>query len=131
MALGLWGGLVAAEMVVELRSRTPEEMRHAAALHYWIDVLLELPLLAAVLVTGAVLVASAWPLTPLHWVKVGAGLLAIAANLWCVGHVLRRNRTASDAAALARHARWVRVTAAFGLPFGAIALYLGLAYFAR
>lgn len=61
--------------------------------------------------------------------KVGAGLAAVAANLWCVAHVVARKRRSDDPAAVTRHARWVRVTATVGLPFGAVALYLGLAYF--
>jgi hypothetical protein len=96
LSLGLWGGLVAAEGVVELTPRTDDELRFAATLHYWMDVLLELPLLAAVLVTGAVLTAAAWPLSPLHGVKIAAGLTAVGANLWCVAHVIARRRGLGD-----------------------------------
>lgn len=129
-ALGLWGGLVLAEGVVELASRTEDELRHAATLHYWMDVLVEVPLLAAVLVTGAVLCARAWPLSAIHWVKIGAALVAVAVNLWCVAHVIERRRRIDDAASLRRHGRRVRI-AAIGVPFAAVALYLGLVHFAR
>ncbi len=47
------------------------------------DLLIELPLLAAVVVTGAVLAKRAWPLSTLHGVKIAAGSTAVAANLWC------------------------------------------------
>lgn len=129
-ALGLWGGLVAAEGVVELTPRTDDERRHAAKLHYWMDLVIELPLLAAVSMTGAILASRAWPLSPLHWVKIGAGSIAVAANLWCVVHVAKR-RHVEDSLALRRHGRWVRATASVGIPFAAVALYVGVAYFAR
>jgi hypothetical protein len=131
VALGLWGGLVFAEGVVELASRTEDELRHAAKLHYWMDVLVEVPLLAAVLATGAVLAARAWPLSAIHWVKIGAALVALGANLWCVAHVIARRRRMDDLAALRRHGQRVRVSAVIGVPFAAIALYVGLIHFAR
>jgi hypothetical protein len=131
LSLGLWGGLVAAEGVVELTPRTDEQLRFAATLHYWMDVLVELPLLAAVIVTGAVLTAAAWPLSPLHWVKVAAGLAAVGANLWCVAHVIARRRRLGELEQVRRHGKRVRMTAAVGIPLGAVALVLGLSYFAR
>ena len=129
-ALGLWAGLVAAEGVVELSARTDEERRFASRLHARMDAIVELPLLCAVLLTGAVLVSRAWPLSPLHWVKVIAGLLAVSANLWCVVHVFARQRRQADPVELRRQGRLVRLTAVVGLPFAGVALYLGLGYFA-
>ncbi len=131
VALGLWGGLVAGEAVVELKSRSDDECRHAAKLHYWMDLIVELPLLAAVLLTGAVLAVHAWPLSTLHWAKIGTGVVAVGANLWCVAHVVTRYRRREDVEALRRHGQWVRATASVGVPFAAVALYLGLSYFAR
>jgi hypothetical protein len=129
-ALASWGGLVAAEGVVELAPRTDDERRYAAKLHYWMDLVIELPLLGAVLLTGATLAARAWPLSLVGWVKIGAGLVAIGANLWCVTHVVARHRQGRDAEPLHRHGRAVRIAASVGLPFAAVALYLGLSYFA-
>src|ERR1017187_960774 len=111
IALGLWGGLVAGEAVVELKSRSDEECRQAAKLHYWMDIILDLPLPAAVVLTGAVLAMQARPLSPLHWAKIGAGLVAVSANLWCVAHVVTRYRRSEDVETLRRHGQWVRVTA--------------------
>jgi hypothetical protein len=130
VSLGLWGGLVAGEIVVELVSRSDDERRHAAKLHYWMDLLVELPLLAAVVLTGVVLVAHAWPLSTVHWVKIGGGLIAVGANLWCVAHVIARYRRANDAQALRAHGRRIIAAAFVGVPFAAVALYLGLVYFA-
>jgi len=131
IVLGLWGGLVAAEGVVELAPRSDEARRFSAELHYWMDMLVELPVLAAVLATGVVLAARAWPLSPLHWVKIAAGLVAVSANLGCVAHVVLRRRRIGDLSQLRHHGRRVRLTASVGLPFAAVALYVGLAYFAR
>ena len=131
VAIAFWGGFVAAEVVVELASRTDDELRHAAVLHYWMDLLVELPALVAVLVTGAVLTKSTWPPSPLLWIKIAAGLTAVTVNLWCVLHVVGRYRKLDDVASLHRHGRWVRVAATVGVPFGAVALYLGLSHFAR
>jgi hypothetical protein len=130
-ALCVWGGLVAAEGVVELAPRTDDERRLAAELHYRMDLAVELPVLAAVVVTGAVLAARVWPLSPLHWAKIAAGLAAVGANLWCVVHVVVRRRQANEGPALQRHGRWVRVTASVGVPCAAVALVIGLTYFAQ
>ncbi len=131
VALALWGGFVAAEGIVELASRSAEEVRHAAKLHYWMDVLVEVPLLGAVLVTGSVLALRAWPLSSLLGVKIACGLVAVAANLWCVAHVIARHRRADDAELLRRHGQRVRLTATIGVPFAVVALYVGFAHFAR
>jgi len=128
VVLAAWGGLVAAEAVVELTARTDEQRRHTATIHYWMDLLVELPLLAGVVVTGAVLVAQTWPLGTRELVKIGAGLAAVAANGLCVVHVVLRHRRASDRSDLARHERAIRLSAAVGLPFAAVALALGLTY---
>jgi hypothetical protein len=119
-----WGGLVLAEVVVEAVA----DARAAALTHYFIDLFGELPLLAGVLATGGVLVWRAWPLTPLHWLKVAAGLVAIAANLVCAVLVIARRRAVDDPAALARWGRRVWWTGA-GVPFGVVAAYVGLRYF--
>ena len=129
--LSLWGGFVLAEGVVELAARDDASRRAAARLHYWMDVLVELPLLAGVLATGGLLAARSWPLTRLHWIKVAAGLAAVAMNLFCVAHVVARQRRAGDPAALRRHGRFVKLAAGLGLPFALVAATLGFAYFRR
>lgn len=129
-ALGLWGGLVLAETVVEVSAGDDEQLRAAARLHYWIDLCVELPLLAAVLITGAWLTARAWPLTGLHAVKIALALVAIGCNLYCAVHVVLRYRRADDTTALRHHNRHVRLSF-LGLPAGLAALFIGLTYFAR
>jgi hypothetical protein len=129
--LSVWGGIVLAESVIEIAARDGDGMGRAATYHYWIDVLFEAPLLAGVLATGVVLSVRAWPLTPLHWFKIGAGLAAIAMNAYCVGQVILRKRHLADPARARRHHARVRHSAYVGIPFGLAAMALGLAYFRR
>lgn len=92
MLLSLWGGVVAAEMVVEdLGRRHAELQAPAARFHYWIDLLVELPLLLGVTGSGLLLAAMRWPLSGTHWLKIALAVVAIGANLICVGVVLRRH----------------------------------------
>jgi hypothetical protein len=124
--LALWGGIVLAEVVVELVGRDEAHVAAAATMHYWIDLLLELPVIAGILATGTVLAVRAWPLDRLHWLKIGAGLLAIAANLFCALVVVKRRHAKADARAAYRRPIFLSLT---GLPFGVLALYVGLRYF--
>jgi hypothetical protein len=92
VVLGLWGGIVLAEAVLEVVARRdPAHARTAAVVHFWIDLLCEGPVLVALLVTGGVL-ALRMPLTALHWAKIGCAILALGVNVWCIGVVLRRYR---------------------------------------
>ncbi len=131
LLLGAWAGLLLAEGVVEGLARGEEGgLRAAARIHYWMDLLIEAPLLAGVIATGIVLAVQAPVLTPTHWIKIGAGLVAVGANAYCVVVVVRRYRQRDDLAALKRHSRRILLASpAVGLPFGALAAYLGFAHF--
>jgi hypothetical protein len=91
--LSLWGGVVATEAVIELLPFRRREL-HAAAIrfHYWIDLLVELPLVLAVIVTGTVLALSIGELSGLHVIKIVLGATAVAVNLFCIVVVVRRGR---------------------------------------
>jgi len=54
--LSLWGGVVATEAVIEVYPFRQREL-HTATIrfHYWIDLLVELPLVLAVIATGSAL----------------------------------------------------------------------------
>ncbi len=130
IVLSLWGGLVAGEAVLELAATDPISQRHAAQVHYWMDLLVEAPLLAGVLATGGWLAARAWPPGTLLTLKMAAGLVAVMINAYCVVAVIRRKRQMDDAAALQRWSRRVRLSAT-GVPFAAVATVIGLAYFRR
>ena len=100
MVLSLWGGVVATEAVIEIYPFRHREM-HAATirLHYWIDLLVEAPLVLAVVATGVSLLVLTDPLTPLHLVKVGFAGGAVAVNVFCIAVVVRRGRRLERSAA--------------------------------
>ncbi len=123
----LWFGVVAAETTIELRARDVAALRGAAEDHYWIDLLVEVPLLAVVLVTGAWLAARAWPLGGGLTAMVVCGTAAIAANLACVAFVFARRRAGADPDALHLNRRRIFACAAVGAPFGLVAAIVGLA----
>ena len=93
IVLSLWGGVVATEAVIEIYPFRHSEM-HAATirLHYWIDLLVEGPLVVAVIVTGGWLLFHQDPVTTLHLVKVGFAGAAVAVNVFCIAVVVRRGR---------------------------------------
>ncbi|CAE6851650.1 hypothetical protein R75461_07503 [Paraburkholderia nemoris] len=127
-AVCAWFGLIAAEAVLELREHEPAERRLIASIHAWIDILIEVPLIALVLVTGAMLLARAWPAPPLLMLKVGAGLIAVVANLICV--VLVRARVkATDDACVSKLTRQIRFTG-LATPFGLAAMIIGFGFLA-
>lgn len=120
-----WMGVVAAECVLELRKNDAESRRFIAAVHAWIDILFEGPLVALVVITGAMLLASHWP-APLLLAKVGAGLVAVLVNLYCIVLVRRRAKATDDARVLAL-TQQIRLTG-LAIPFGGFALVVGFGY---
>lgn len=123
LLLSVWAGAVLVEVLIEIAGKS-----RAATLHYWTDVLFELPLIAGILTTGALLASRVWPPTPLLAAKLACGLLAISANLYCAVLVLLRYRRREDEQAVQRlSARILRT--GVGIPFGLAAAWLGFAYF--
>jgi len=93
VVLSLWGGVVATEAVIELFPfRHPEVHPATIRLHYWIDLLVEAPLVFVVVATGGLLLLTTDPITPLHVVKVGFAAAAVVVNIFCIAVVLRRGR---------------------------------------
>ncbi|HSL19475.1 MAG TPA: hypothetical protein VLB51_16335 [Methylomirabilota bacterium] len=130
MVLSLWGGVVATEAVVEvLPFRRPELHPAAIRFHTWIDLLVELPLVLAVVGTGAALALTVEPLTRAHLVKIGFAGAAVAVNLFCIAVVLRRGRwlerATGDDTPLWRGSRTVLACFAVGLACAAVAAALG------
>jgi hypothetical protein len=126
--LGMWLGVVVTEVLFEFAASDPESLRAAARFHYKVDKYGELPIVLAVLVTGTMLAARAWPLTPLHFVKIAASLVAVGANLICMRWVFQRRRI-EDVNVLLGFRRRIWSLAAVGVVFATPALYLGLVYF--
>jgi hypothetical protein len=125
--LSLWGGVVATEAVIEVLPFRQRDL-HAATIrfHYWIDLLVELPLVLAVTTTGVALFFLTDPLTPLHWVKVGFGGAAVAVNLFCIVVVVKRGR--GDEPRLWRASRTVLACFVIGLLCAAGAAILGFRF---
>jgi hypothetical protein len=128
IVLGLWGGIVLGELVLELSPKTESDHRLVARVHYLTDLFIELPLLAGVVATGLLLERRVEAHTTLHWVKLALAFTAIGTNVWAAITVVRRQR-ATDPAEVVRLTRQVRLSG-LGVPFGLGALYIGLRYFA-
>ncbi len=132
IALSLWGGVVATEAVIEVYPfRKPELHPAAVRFHYWIDLLVELPLVLVVIATGVALALSVSPLTGLHVVKFLLAGAAVAVNLFCIVVVVRRGRRleAGDAGEpLWRDSRVVLACFAIGLTAAAGAAVLGFRF---
>ncbi|MBI5480513.1 MAG: hypothetical protein HY906_16770 [Deltaproteobacteria bacterium] len=128
--VALWGGVVATEAVIELLPLRRREL-HAPTIrqHYWIDLLVELPLILGVVASGAWLAVRVWPLSVTHLVKLGCVLVPLAANLTCIALVVRRKRrldAGETEAELWRGTHRIFASAAVGLPFALVGAGLGL-----
>jgi len=69
---GLWLGCVLVEVTFERVLAGLQTREFLAKLHYWVDLLIELPAFLIVLATGQQMLNSATPTVPLH-VMTGAG----------------------------------------------------------
>jgi hypothetical protein len=128
VALCIWLGVVITEVLFEFAGSDADSLRAAARFHYNVDKFGELPILVAVLMTGTILTARAWPLTPLHVIKIGASLVAVGSALICVMWVFQRRRI-EDVNVLLGFRRRIWTLAAVAAAFATPALYLGLVYF--
>ena len=75
-----------------------------------------------------ILAVRAWPLTPLHFIKIASSLVAVGAALICVFWVFQR-RQIEDVNALMGFRRRIWTLAAIAAAFATPALYIGLVYF--
>lgn len=85
LCAGLWLGCVLTEALFEraLLGKGRDAERTLAALHWRVDVWVEVPAFTAVVLTGGLL----WGLSPhtgLLYLKAGAAGVAVLANVWCV-----------------------------------------------
>ncbi len=101
----------------------PFHVAHLVALGFG-----ELPILFGVLVTGTILAVRAWPLTPLHFIKIATSLVAVGSALICTLWVFQR-RKIEDVNVLLGFRRRIWTLAAVAAVFATPALYLGLVYF--
>jgi hypothetical protein len=91
LVLVAWAGVVATEAVLKLYPfRRHQLHEHTIRCHYWIDLLVELPLVVAVIGTGIALATLCWPLTQVHLLKIACVLVPLGSNLACIGLVVQR-----------------------------------------
>ena len=132
IVLSFWGGVVATEAVIEVYPfRRPELHPSAIRFHYWIDLLVELPLVLAVTATGVALALSVNPLSGLHVIKILFAGTAVAVNLFCIVVVVSRGRRLEGGGAgepLWRASRVVLACFAVGLLAAAGAAVLGFRF---
>lgn len=128
--VSLWAGILLCEAILELLPKDDNSLRWTAQAHYWIDILFELPLVLGILLTGIILSSKHWPLSPLHWIKISCGLIAIFFNLDCSRRVCLRFRYQDDSTKLKNYSRTIKFSA-LGFPFGIAAAYMGFVYFLR
>ena len=128
VALGVWLGIVITEVLFEFAGSDADSLRAAARFHYNVDKFGELPILLAILITGTILTVRAWPLTPLHLIKVGTSLAAVGCAFVCTLWVFRRRRI-EDVNVLLGFRRRIWSLAAVAAVFATPALYLGLIHF--
>lgn len=95
--VGIWLGCVLTEVLFEraLLGKGRAQELILVALHKRVDLLVEIPAFAVVLVTGA-LMFSAANAGPLLTTKIAFGLLAITTNAYCVWLVFRRAAAANS-----------------------------------
>jgi len=96
VSIGLWLGCVLTEALFErtLLGRGREQELLLARLHKRVDLVVEIPAFLVVLVTGVFMLPMGSGSLLLH-AKIGFGLLAMAANVYCVWLVFRRFAHAS------------------------------------
>lgn len=127
--LGLWGGCVAVEMVMEFSGlKPPEQRHHVAQLHYRIDVFVEIPILIMVLLSGIMLFDAEKLSLPLYNLKIAMGLLPVVINALCVIPVILRKKASDhhNEKAMQRHTRWIFAAFFTGFAGAMAALAIGL-----
>ncbi len=91
--LAIWAGIIATETVIELYAYKKMELHFSTIqFHYWIDLLVELPVVLGMLTTGIILFTIAEDITTLHIIKIILGLTAISSNFICIYIVLQRSK---------------------------------------
>lgn len=126
LALGIWGGLVLAESIMEIGAQLrPADLPHVARTHFWIDMLLEAPAYTTVLVTGIIML-SRMPDASSLYLKAGLGATAIGANMVNTVFVVRRARALARGESLAGPTYVIFGTAFVAIPCATTALVLGL-----
>ena len=127
--LGLWGGLVLVEMILEFSLRKDRAQKHLIAqMHYRIDLIAEIPILIGVLVSGLLLLNLDSLSSPLYLAKVICGLSPVIINGLCLFPVIKRKQASdhNDEASMERYTKMVFLAFGTGFFMAAIALGIGM-----
>lgn len=130
LGVGLWLGCAGAETLLEIvGERKPELRRTVIRLHYWIDLVVELPVVLLALVTGLALAAQVPADGGWDQAKRIIGLIALIANLGAIGAVIARERAArtGDERTLARRQSLFGTLVVVAAPAAVTALVIALA----
>ncbi len=126
IALGLWGGVLMVELVIEGLGLRFEHLRGGVAtFHRYIDWFTEVPLLAVITLSGAVLLESATWDTQLM-IKVGCGLGAVLITVFATHGVMLRARVMdTNPDQYFSRTLWILGPAGLLGPLFGVALWLG------
>lgn len=126
VTVAAWLVVLAAETAIEAQARAPGSHRIVTAMHGWIGLLVEVPLIAITVVTGMLLLMRMWPAPALVLVKAALGLFAAAANRLRVFLVASRICVDHD---MTRIQPTRRITlAGTAISIGAVAWVIGYIY---
>lgn len=90
ICVATWLGCILTEAIYEHSAGDSPDRRHfISVLHWNTDKYIEIPAFLGVLLTGGAMIHQA-EMTPLLWIKIAFGLIAILFNALCVGLVVRR-----------------------------------------
>jgi len=128
-AISFWFGVVGAETIIE-RSRS-ENIEHGYAVarnHFFIDMFLEIPVAAIVLISGLLMINEVHLSSPLFLLKISAGIFAVGINAACAIPVTRRKNAANNGQLddVIRHSRTIDKISVLGIPAGILALSIGI-----
>ena len=91
LSVGAWLGVVMTETLIEVYPYKNRGLHHSTIhFHYWIDLLVELPLVLLLLGSGIVLVFLSTSLDLLHILKIVTGLIPVVACFSGIYIVIRR-----------------------------------------
>lgn len=89
-------GLYFVEVVFELYSyfnkSDSELFRSVIRIHYWVDILVEIPLAGGIIVAGIIMAVLMGSLTTLHLIKIGAAFCWVFFGCICIWNVIQRYR---------------------------------------
>ena len=128
-SVGAWLGVVTTEVLLEVYPHKDRSLyRSTIHFHYWIDLLIELPLVLLLLGSGIVLVFLSASLDLLHVLKITSGLVPVLACLAGIYVVLRRSaalKAGKSEDDLWDGSRHIVIAVLVGAPFFTVSLGLG------